>query len=69
MKRYHEKEKAIHTLFEYEEANNIPKNERLTLDPYADIPSITEPSPRKKAYVDIRIIEHRVKDLKYRGKL
>ena len=69
MKRYSEKQKAIHTLFDYEETNNIPQNERLTYDPYADIPEIQEPSPRKKPYVDIRIVESKVRDLKHQDEL
>ena len=51
---YWKREKAIKKLFDYEESHNIPKNERFTMDPYADIPEISEASPRKKAYVDIR---------------
>lgn len=69
MKRYREKEEAIRQLYSYEEEHNIPEEERLTLDAYAGIPEILEPSPRKKPYVDIRGIESIVKDLKYRGKL
>lgn len=49
------------------EENNIPENQRLTYDPYADIPEIPEASPRKKAYVDIREVMGIVDDLKYRG--
>lgn len=60
---YRERESAIRKLFEYEEANNIPQNERLTVDPYADIPEITEASPRKKAYVDIRDVISRIRQL------
>lgn len=69
MKRYSEKQKAIATLFDYEEKHNVPEAERLTHDPYADIPEIPEPSPRKKPYVDIRGVESIVRDLKYRGKI
>ncbi len=69
MKRYSEKQKAIHILFDYEETNDIPKNERLTYDPYADVTEIPEPSPTKKPYVDIRNVESKVKDLKHLGKL
>jgi len=69
MKRYNEKQTAIRTLFDFEEANDISASERLTYDPYADISVIPEPSPRKKPYVDIRSIESKVKDLRYQGKL
>lgn len=69
MKRYNQKQTAIKTLFDFEESNNIPASERLTFDPYADIPAIPEPSPRKKPYVDIRIVECRVRDLKTQCKL
>lgn len=56
---YWKRQEAIKKLFEYEEKNNIPANQRLTVDPYANIPEILEASPRKKGYVDIReIIEH-----------
>ncbi|MBR4344693.1 MAG: hypothetical protein IKP88_18660 [Lachnospiraceae bacterium] len=51
---YWKREQAIKKLFDYEESHNIPKNERFTMDPYADNPAIKEPSPRKKGYVDIR---------------
>lgn len=67
MKRYREKQDAIKTLFEYEEKNDIPDEERLTYDPYKDIEEIPDPSPRKKAYVDIRWVEGKVSDLKYQG--
>lgn len=66
---YWEREKYIKILFDYEEANNIPDNRRLTYDPYAGVPEIKNPSPRKKAYVDIRTVIGRVKDLKYNGLL
>ena len=61
---YRERESAIKKLFEYEEANNIPSNQRLTFDPYADIPEIPEASPRKKAYVDIRDVIGRVRNIR-----
>ena len=61
---YSDREKAIRKLFEYEESHNIPNNERLTYDPYKDIPEIPEASPRKKAYVDIRDVISIVKNLK-----
>ncbi len=64
---YWEKQEYIKTLFEYEERNNVPENRRLTHDAYADIPEIPDVSPRKKAYVDIRDIVHRVNELKYMG--
>lgn len=60
---YWKREEAIKKLFDYEEEHNIPANERLTMDPYADIPEIPEASPRKKAYVDIRDVIARVKNL------
>ena len=69
MKRYNEKQAAIRSLFDYEESNGIPENERLTFDPYADISAIPEPSPRKKPYVDIRGVETKVKQLKHNGDL
>lgn len=69
MKRYNEKQKAIKTLFEYEEKNNISSNNRLTYDPYKDEPIILEPSPRKKPYVDIRRVESTVRELKRDDKL
>lgn len=47
----------------------LTQNERYTYDPYADIPEIPEPSPRKKPYVDIRNVEFEVKELKRKGKL
>ena len=65
MKRYNEKQAAIRKLFDIEESNNIPENQRLTFDPYANIPTILEPSPRKKPYVDIRVIESKVKTFEY----
>lgn len=66
---YWEREKYIKMLFEYEESHNIPASERLTFDPYKDIPEIPEPSPRKKAYVDIRQLIGYVQNLKYNGKM
>lgn len=69
MKRYREKQNAIEQLYAYKVDHNIPEYERLTHDPYAEIPEIIEPSPRKKPYVDIRGIESTVRDLKHRGKL
>ena len=60
---YREREEAIKKLFDYEEANNIPNSERLTMDPYADIPEIPEASPRKKPYVDIRDVRSIVRRL------
>lgn len=69
LKRYHEKQEAIRQLFEYEESQNLPESERLTHDPYANEPAILEPSPRKKAYVDIRGIESIVRNLKHKGEL
>lgn len=60
---YWKREEAIKKLFEYEETHNVPKNERLTVDPYADIPEIPEASPRKKAYVDIRDVIAIVRNL------
>lgn len=66
---YSEKQKYIRELFNYEESHNIPENERLTYDPYKGIPEIPEPAPSKKAYVDIRDIVGRVKNLKYLGEL
>ena len=64
---YWEREKYIKILFDYEEAHHLPDSERLTHDPYADIPEIKEASPRKKAYVDIRAVIGRVKNLKEMG--
>ena len=61
---YRERQKAINELFWKEEANQVPEGARLTMDPYADIPEITEVSPRKKAYVDIRTVIARNKELK-----
>jgi hypothetical protein len=58
-----EREKYIKMLFDYEEENNIPANERLTFDAYADSPEIPEVSPRKKGSVDIRTVIFLVKDL------
>ena len=81
MKRYSEKQKAIHTLFDYEEKNNIPEDERLTYDVnakfaetamfnvYKKYPSLKESCPGKKPCVDIRIVEHKVSNLKYLGEL
>lgn len=66
---YWEREKYIKMLFEYEESHSIPDNERLTFDQYKDIPGISEPSPRKKAYVDIRQLIGYVQNLKYNGKM
>lgn len=66
---YSEKQKYIKELFDYEESHNIPDNMRLTYDPYKDIPTIREPAPSKKAYVDIRAIVSKVKNLKYLGEL
>ena len=60
---YWKREKYIRTLFDYEEENNIPENQRLTYHPYADIPEIPEASPRKKAYVDIREVMGIVKGM------
>ncbi len=69
MKRYGEKQDAIHALFDFEEAHDVSGSERLTYDPYADTSEIPEPSPRKKPYVDIRVVEHKVKELGQQGKL
>jgi len=69
MKRYTQKQAAIQKLFEYEEKHKLPANERLTHDPYKDEPAITVPSPRKKAYVDIRGVESKVRDLKRKGEI
>ncbi len=66
---YSDKQKYINTLFDYEESNNVPDNERLTYDPYKDISSIPEPAPSKKAYVDIRSVVSLVRELRYLGKL
>lgn len=66
---YSEKQEYIKILFVYEESHNIPDSERLTYDPYKDIPSVTEPSPCKKPYVDIRTIVRHVKNLQYSGEL
>ena len=66
---FSERKKYISMLFDYEEANNIPDNERLTYDPYKDIPTVKEVSPCKKEYIDIRNIIHLVKELKYKGLL
>ena len=63
------REKIIKELFNYEESNNIPKEQRLTFDPYADVDTIEEASPRKKAYVDIRDVEGKLSYLKHNGKL
>lgn len=63
---YWKREKAIKELFALEEEYDIPENERLTCDPYKDIDC--EPSPRKKAYVDIRDVIHFVGVLKEKGK-
>lgn len=60
---YWKREEAIKKLFEYEESHDIPEDQRLTMDPYADVPEIPEASPRKKAYVDIRDVIARVRDL------
>lgn len=66
---YWEREKYTKILFDYEEAHHLPEAERLTHDPYVDVPEIKEASPRKKAYVDIREVINRVNNLKYMGKL
>ena len=51
-------------LFEYEEENDIPANERLTTyDGNTNIPEISEFSPENKSCVDIRTIKSRVKNL------
>ena len=66
---YQDREKYIKTLFDYEVQNNIPENQRLTYDPFADCAEVIGPSPQKKAYVDIRQIIREVKDLKHSGLL
>jgi hypothetical protein len=68
-KSYSEKQKYVSELFNYEESHNIPNSMRLTYDPYKDVPEIPDPAPSKKAYVDIREIVNRVKNLKYLGEL
>jgi hypothetical protein len=68
MKQYAKKQDVICTLFEYEKMNDIPENERLTYDQYANIPELPE-SPRKKPYRNINHIEIRVRNLKYHGKI
>lgn len=59
---YWEREEAIKKLYEYEESNNIPDDERLTFGAYAEYPEI-ETSPQKKMYIDIRNIIHKNKML------
>ena len=54
-----ERERYIKLLFDYEEANNIPDDERLTYDQYAKYPAIQQVSIQKKAYVDIRAIKRK----------
>ena len=66
---YNEREKAIRTLFDYEERNNIPNNDRYTYDQYADVPEISQVYPRKKINLDIRWVISRVNELKHLGKL
>ena len=66
---YSEKQKYIRELYNYEESHNAPDSMRLTYDPYKDVPEIPEPAPSKKAYVDIREIVNKVKNLKYLGEL
>ena len=68
MKRYSERQAAIVTLYNYEEANGIPKGKRLTYNQYENHPAIPS-QPSKKPYGDIRDIENRVKDLRCQGKL
>ena len=65
---YWKREKAINELFELEEKLNIPKNQRLTYDPFENIPEVEEPRPAKKAYVDIRDVIYFVDVLKKKGK-
>lgn len=60
---YKIKEKFINLLFNYEESNHIPDDERWTLDAYKNNPLIDEISPRKKPYVDIRRLIGYVKNL------
>ncbi len=60
---YWEREKCIQILFDYEKTNRIPSEDRLTYDAYASDPKIPNISPRKKAYVDIRRIISRLRDL------
>lgn len=67
LKHYERKQNAIRELFAFEEERNIPEAERLTYDPYAGNLDALDPSPRKKAYVDIRRVESSVDDLRQRG--
>lgn len=74
MKSYSKKQNAIRALFDYEEKNNIPEDERLTYDVnakfaetamfnvYEKYPSLKEPRPGKKPYVDIRRVLGKVED-------
>ena len=64
-----ERNKYIDELYEYEEENDIPEDERLTYNPYADNPEILGAAAGKKPYVDIRSVIGKVKDLKDMGKI
>ena len=64
-----ESELYIKMLYEYEEAHDIPEDERLTFDIYAVCPEIPDVSPQKKEYVEIDTIIQLVNDLIYQGKL